>query len=86
MICDLLSILPPNTPLICHAPRNVLDYVCTIYTLTDSEGGAGAGLLADGNAVPGDGGVWLGEEALLHALPRTLAIAQHLHTGLLLVL
>ena len=57
-----------------------------LYALTDSEGGAGAGLLADGDAVPGDGGVWLGEEALLHALPRTLAIAQHLHTGLSLVL
>ena len=56
------------------------------YVLTDSEGGAGAGLLADGNAVPGDGGVWLGEEALLHALPRTLAIAQHLHSVLLIVL
>ena len=59
--------------------------LCMYYVLTDSEGGAGAGLLADGDAVPGDGGVWLGEEALLHALPRTLAIAQHLHTGLLFI-
>ena len=35
-----------------------------LYVLTDSEGAAGGGLFADGDAVPGDGRVWLGEKAL----------------------
>ena len=40
------------------------------HSLTDGEGCAGGGLLADGNAVPGDGRLWLGEEA-----PRGAAVA-----------
>ena len=35
--------------------------------LTDSEGAAGRGLFADGDAVPRDGGVRLGEKALAGA-------------------
>ena len=43
---------------------------CQSLSLTDGEGGAGGGLLADGDAVPRDGGLWLGEEA-----PRGAAVA-----------
>ena len=39
-------------------------------SLTDGEGCAGGGLLADGDAVPRDGGLRLGEEA-----PRGAAVA-----------
>ena len=35
-----------------------------LYVLTDSEGAAGGGLFADGDAVPRHGRVWLGEKAL----------------------
>ena len=41
------------------------------YQLTHSEGAAGRGLFADGDAVPGDGGVRLGEETLGGAVSFT---------------
>ena len=49
--------------------------------LTHSEGAAGGGLFADGDAVPGDGGVWLWEQAL----GRAASLAQHRGAAGLLV-
>ena len=72
--------MPSPTQCTRHVLRHYLH-----LPLTDSEGRAGAGLLADGDAVPGDGGVGLGEEALLHALPRALPVAQHLGNVLFIV-